>query len=398
MTNRDASYYLEVTTLDAAVPWARLPPRLAVVVGPHVERIQAEILELIDAEPAWTERMSNPKVRADLVAATGSVVSRFVALIGTQSPTFTEPDRARFRELGAGEAREGRGLEDLLAAYRVGTRVLYSEVAEALSELDSSPAAQVALGESVFALVDALQAESAEGYAEEVSTHAGERDRRLRRLLEALLAGDEDEVRAVSSQVGWTLPASVAVVVAPLEVISEVRSGVHPGFVVERDGAAVAVLPADEGVDAAVARLVRAVRLDAPALRVGAPVPLLQARRSWITAHLLAERPGGEPLWVTDWLPELLIRGAPEVSTTLSERVLAPLDALKPPQRDRLVTTLGAWLGHWGQRSAIAEELRIHPQTVAYRVNQLRDVFGDDLDDPRWRLAAQLALLSRSGA
>jgi hypothetical protein len=192
----------------------------------------------------------------------------------------------------------------------------------------------------------------------------------------------------------------VAVVVAPLEVISEVRSGVHPGFVVERDGDAVAVLPA-EGLDTAVARLarlVRAVRPDAPALRVGPPVPLLQVRRSWVTAHLLSERSGGEPLWVADWLPELLIRGAPEVSTTISERVVGPLDALKPLQCHRLTTTLGAWLDHWGQRSAIAAQLGIHPQTVAYRVNQLRDVFGDDLDDPRWRLAAQLALVSRSGA
>lgn len=86
------------------------------------------------------------------------------------------------------------------------------------------------------------------------------------------------------------------------------------------------------------------------------------------------------------------------MSATLSERVLAPLDALKPAQRDRLATTLSVWLGHWGQRSAIAAQLGIHPQTVAYRVNQLRDVFGDDLEDPRWRLAAQLALISRSAA
>jgi len=100
---------------------------------------------------------------------------------------------------------------------------------------------------------------------------------------------------------------------------------------------------------------------------------------------------------VADWLPELLIRGAPEVATTLSESVLAPLDALKQPQRDRLATTLGAWLQQWGQRSTIAAQLGIHPQTVAYRVNQLRDVFGDDLDDPRWRLSAELALLGRSG-
>jgi PucR-like helix-turn-helix protein len=380
------------------MPWARLPAELGTLMAPHVGRLQAEILELIDAEPAWAERMASAKVRTDLVAATGSVVARFVALIGTDAETFTEPDRVRFRELGAGEAREGRGLEDLLAAYRVGTRVLYTEVAGALSELDDSPAAQVALGESVFALVDALQAESAEGYAGEVATHAGERERRLRRLLEALLSGDEDEVRAVSSQVGWALPAQVAVVVGPPEVLLELRSGVNPGFVVERDGAAVAVLPADRGVQAVVDRLaglVRVARPDGQGLRVGPTVPLLQARRSWATARLLAESPGGEPLWVDDWLPELLFRGAPDVAATLGDRVLAPLEALKPAQRDRLLATLSAWLDHWGQRLQVAASLGIHPQTVAYRVNQLRELLGDDLDDPRWRLTAQLALLGR---
>ena len=99
---------------------------------------------------------------------------------------------------------------------------------------------------------------------------------------------------------------------------------------------------------------------------------------------------------MVDWLPELLTRGAPDVAATLGETVLVPLDALNQPQRDRLTATLWAWLEHWGQRSAIAAQLGIHPQTVAYRVRQLRDLFGDDLDDPRWRLAAQLALLGPS--
>ncbi len=368
--------------------------------APQVERIQAEVLELIDAERAWTARMASPKVRADLVAATGAVVARFVALIGTDAPTFTEPDRSLFRDLGAGEAREGRGLEDLLAAFRIGTRVLYTEVAGALAELDASPAAQVALGEAVFALVDALQGESAEGYANEVATHAGERDRRLRRLLEALLDGDEDGLRAVGAQVGWRVPDSLAVVLAPSELLSDLRSVVSPGFVVERDGAAVAVLSADVGVSAAVDRLVELVaqvRPATPALKVGPTVPLLQARRSWAAAHLLPDGTGSRALWAADWLPELLTRAAPDVAATISESALAPLDSLKAAQRDRLSATLEAWLNHWGQRSAIAAALGIHPQTVAYRVNQLRELLGDDLDDPRWRLEAQLAFVTRSG-
>lgn len=357
--------------------------------------MRAEILRLIDAEQGWSERATNPKVRADLVAVTGTLVTRFVELIGTSAPSFTGPDRALFRELGAGEAREGRGLEDLLAAYRIGTRVLYTRFATALTDIDPSPLAQVALGEAVFALIDALQAESADGYAHEVATHTGERERRLRRLTEALLSGDEDATRAVAPQVGWPVPGSVAVVLLPVELISEARSLLATqGVVVEREGSAVAVLAADHGLGDLPERL---AALSAPralaAPRVGPSVPLLEARRSWLTAQLLEEAPGDRPAWAVDRLPTLLTRGAPDVATTLRARRLAPLAALRPSQRDRLTATLASWLRHWGQRAEIAAELSIHPQTVAYRVNQLRELFGDDLDDPRWRLEMQLALL-----
>jgi DNA-binding PucR family transcriptional regulator len=75
---------------------------------------------------------------------------------------------------------------------------------------------------------------------------------------------------------------------------------------------------------------------------------------------------------------------------------LAPLDALAPRQQRRLAATLASWVRHWGQRSPIAAEPGVHPQTVAYRVNRLRAVFGQDLDDPAWRLDAQLALIGRA--
>jgi hypothetical protein len=370
---------------------------LAAAVRPKVDRIRAEIVAQVDAERGWSERMTSPKVRSDLMAATSAVLSRFVALIGTDDATFGARDRALFRELGAGEAREGRGLEDLLAAYRVGTRVIYATVAAELAGLDSSPAAQVALGEAVFALVDALQAESAEGYSHETATHAGERERRLRRLLEALLAGDQASGRAVAAQVGWMVPKSVAVVLVPAEVVAPARGAVASGgFVVERDGTGVIVLDADHAPDPVLDRLAGVPGL-AVAPRVGPSVPLPQARRSWANAQLLPELPGTTPVRVADWLPELLCRGAADVAATIVERTLEPLASLRRPQRERLTATLRAWLTHWGQRLEIAAELGIHPQTVAYRVNQLRELFGDDLDDPRWRLAAQLALLAAPG-
>lgn len=365
--------------------------------APRLDRLQAELLDRIAAEPPWTDRMTVPSVHADLVAVTGAVVTRFVRLIGTTAPAFGERDRARFRDLGAGEAREGRGLEELLAAYRIGTRVLYTGFAHALAELDASPAAQVALSEAVFALVDTLQGDSAEGYANEVSTHSGERERRFRRLADALFEGDDEVVRAVAGQVGWRVPDAVAVALLPAERLAEARSATgRDGFVVERGSSAVAVLAADRRPDAALRRIEAALSGRTVGVRVGPRVPFLEARRSLLVAELLPDDTAAGLVMAVERLPELLVRGAPEVAATLAEGVLAPLASLRESQRERLGPTLASWLRNWGQRNLIAAELGVHPQTVGYRVNQLRELFGDALEDPDRRLELQLVLLARA--
>jgi hypothetical protein len=45
-----------------------------------------------------------------------------------------------------------------------------------------------------------------------------------------------------------------------------------------------------------------------------------------------------------------------------------------------------------GNRKAMAEELHLHPQTVRYRLGQLRALFGSALDEPATRAALLLAL------
>jgi DNA-binding PucR family transcriptional regulator len=40
--------------------------------------------------------------------------------------------------------------------------------------------------------------------------------------------------------------------------------------------------------------------------------------------------------------------------------------------------------------------LHVHPQTVRYRLNRLRELYGDALDDPDARFELELALRSRA--
>jgi len=46
----------------------------------------------------------------------------------------------------------------------------------------------------------------------------------------------------------------------------------------------------------------------------------------------------------------------------------------------------------------VAETLHVHPQTVRYRLGQLREDLGDSLDDPDVRFELHLALRARAGA
>jgi DNA-binding PucR family transcriptional regulator len=72
--------------------------------------------------------------------------------------------------------------------------------------------------------------------------------------------------------------------------------------------------------------------------------------------------------------------------------VLAPLADLKPGTAQRLAETLRSWLLHQGRRDAVAEDLHIHAQTVRYRMGQLRELYGDRLDDPETVLGLVIAL------
>ena len=93
-----------------------------------------------------------------------------------------------------------------------------------------------------------------------------------------------------------------------------------------------------------------------------------------------------------EYLPALLMAAAPAIAADLARTRLAPLDGLAEGPRERLVITLRAWLDRPGQVQAVAAALDVHPQTVRYRLKQLRELFGERLDDPEARFELSLAL------
>src|SRR3954451_15246039 len=412
----------------AARPFAAIPAEAAAVLRPVLPGLADEMIHAIAVEvPDYARAMEGEFGRVVRLGVE-SALGRFVDLI--EDPTGDDGrGRATYVNLGRGERRAGRSLDALLAAYRLGSRLAWRRFVEAGVAGGLDPDAIYALGEAIFAYIDELSAESAEGYAKEQSAAAGERQR-LRRRLVRLLAQDppagEETVLAAAAAAAWPLPRTIAALVtapAPAEALAgpatasgaTTSAAATPEVAAEADalaarlarrvgeeaigagieGLALVLVP-DPGAPARPARLRAAAEGHPTAL--GPAVPLarvgVSVRRATATHALLAAgRLGPEPFArAEEHLPALVIAADPALGAELAEQRLAPLATLPDGPRARLTETLRAWLDRPGQVQAVAADLGVHPQTVRYRIKQLRDLFGERLEDPEARFELGLAL------
>jgi DNA-binding PucR family transcriptional regulator len=134
---------------------------------------------------------------------------------------------------------------------------------------------------------------------------------------------------------------------------------------------------------------------------VGPARPWRQARASYRRALRTLALVGADadaPVDSEEHLAALVVTADRESLADLRARVLAPLADLRPATAERLAETLRSWLLHQGRREAVADELHVHAQTVRYRMGQLREAYGDRLDDPRTVLDLVLALATPPAA
>src|SRR5918995_2537958 len=203
--------------MPTARPYEAVPPEAAGVLRPVLPGLADETIEAIAREvPDYARAMEGDfgqVVRLGVEVA----FNRFVDLLASPEPQPGD-SAGTYIELGRGEFHAGRSLDALLAAYRVGARLAWRRFVEAGVAGGLSAEAIYDLGEAIFAYIDELSAESAEGYAEEQTAAAGESERRRRRLVRVLAedppAGQE-AVRTAAAAAAWTLPrAGVAALVA----------------------------------------------------------------------------------------------------------------------------------------------------------------------------------------
>src|SRR5215212_5260663 len=159
-------------------PYEVVPPEAADVLRPALPGLADEMIRAIAGEvPGYARAMEGEFGRV-LRLGVEVALNRFIDLLADPDPDAAE-SRRRYVDLGRGEFHAGRSLEALLAAYRVGARLAWRRFVDAGVAGGLAPSAIYALGEAIFAYIDELSAESAEGFA---------------------------EVRTAALAAGWTLP------------------------------------------------------------------------------------------------------------------------------------------------------------------------------------------------
>jgi hypothetical protein len=210
---------------------------------------------------------------------------------------------------------------------------------------------------------------------------------------------DPASVEDAAREAGWELPPALAAIVWRDDAEQPVARRLPLGSLAAPlgDGLICALVPDADAPGR------RDELLAALGRRHAALGPVVAARDAWQSARraralhrLLSEEVIDEQLpSAEDHLAELVVHGDAGLAQELAATRLEPLESRSPSSRRRLLETLAAWLDHQGNVPQVAEALQVHPQTVRYRLGQLRELFGERLEDPDARFELALAVRAR---
>jgi hypothetical protein len=383
-----------------------LPAGVAAALRARLPAVAEHTVEAVTREVAEYSALES-EVGVTISRAVQLALATFLRLATQEPDGDTEAQMQPALEgayaLGRGEARSGRTMDALLGAYRVGARVSWREWSSTAVAIGLPADALARFAELVFAYIDELSAASAAGHSDELARSGRVREQYRERLALALLGGaPDDELRRRAEQADWRPPASLTAVLLPsarlrgtvplldartLVVSADVAT---PQVDTSGDDSGVLLVPGDDRTRSALLRALHGR---------GAVVG---PARPWTKVHVSYERAGrlarqvplgaAEPLDTEAHLLALVLGADPEALADLRAAVVAPLAGLRAATADRLAETLHSWLLHQGRRDDVAAALHVHPQTVRYRMTQVRELFGDALLDPATVLQLVVAL------
>lgn len=380
-------------------PWMGVPGDLASLFRRHIDEVAEEMIcEIQRGVPEYARPLDDTYVRMVRLAVEGAL-NQFVNLI--DDPTSSWEDVAEvYREIGRAEAHEGRSLDALQTALRLGARVAWRRIAEETISLDISRQTLGRLAEAIFAFLDEIAGAATQGYTKAREQVAGEFEHRRRRLLDLMLAEPPAAPQAITDLARlaqWRVPREVAVVVLyergeerfsrpllPPDVLSDINRREPCLVVPDPDGPG-----RGQVLETALRDWVAAI---------GPTVPPTEAARSLRCAReaLVLARRGiladDRLIRCVDHMPTLVIFKDEELVQAVAQQRLAPLEKVRPRHRERLARTMLSCLQNGFNATEVAARLQVHPQTVRYRLHQLEELFGEHLYDPDIRLEFEMVL------
>jgi len=384
--------------MAATYPWGDLPTGLRELLRPVLRGVVEEVIAAVRAEVREYDQPLEGEFGMLISQGVSVALEQFVGLLGRDEDV---PDLETSEGLGRAEHRAGRTLDALQSAYRTGARVAWRAMAQAGAAEHVESTTMYQLAEAVFAYIDRLAGASVAGFAEAEAMRTGALQARRHALLSLLASAtppDRAEVDRRAEEAGlMPAPRQVAALAVgvsdPAQLARRMPSG-SIGAALDPVGLVLIIDPEGPGRPAQV----RVALRDRPAV-LGPTVAWEDARGSVRLALLAWPVHAGGGLGedtlarTDDHLLTLLLAASPRLTKDLVARRLGALKGMTPGAQERATATLLAWLAAHGDVSAAAEVLHVHPQTVRYRLNGVREACGDRaLDDPASRLELALAL------
>ncbi|SFO23140.1 helix-turn-helix domain-containing protein [Actinomadura madurae] len=384
-------------------PWADLPRELADHMRPHLDEVADDMIQEIQTRVREYDRPGDGSYSGTLRLAVERVLHYFVDRVADPGHD-PAPVTDFFRAIGRGEAGEGRSLDAMQTAMRVGGVVAWRRMTEGAEALKVSPRTLGAVGEVLMQFQDELAHAAAEGFSQAKAAVAGEMQRRRKRLLDLLFADPpaaQEAIADLAAAAHWPVPRTIAAVALgrhhqdtrqpafPPDVLADLTRRTPSLIIPDPDGPGRAKL-----VDRALAGTLAVV---------GPTVPLMEAARSiqWARKTLCLVQRGvieaeSGVIRSVEHMSTLILFQDEGLITSLADLRLAPLAHLRASQQDRLAETLLAWLQSGRNANEVAMRLHVHPQTVRYRLRQLEELFGDQLLDPDLRFDLEIVLRARA--
>lgn len=400
-------------TVQPASALAGLPRNLTTVMRPELPGVAEEIVaEVRQAIPEYARPMEGPYGQA-LRIGVQQALTTFVDRIADPSAPSDSRDEV-CRRLGQYEALEGRSLDSLQAAYRIGAQVAWRRLMRLGQRNNLNSAVISLLADAVFRYMDELAVLSLEGYQEAQARSGEARQEWRRRLLRLILEQPPAPRKAITNLAelaGWAMP-EIVTPVALQALGNACGAGASDGCAPQGQAADVPLLDSDVLADLSCAQphllvpgpvtetreLMLKAAITGRRAAIGLTVPLPAATDSlrWARQALALARSGviadAPVARCEDHLVTLWLLSDSALADQVVKQQLGVLARLTPRQRSRVTETLGPWLETRGTAAEIADLLHVHPQTVRYRIRQFEQTFGDRLKDPDARFGLELAL------